>query len=48
VIHAFQGQPNDGSGPSGPAAIDSQDDIFGTTTQGGAYNNWGSVWEITP
>jgi uncharacterized repeat protein (TIGR03803 family) len=48
IVHAFQGQPNDGMGPFGPVTIDSTGNIFGTTTQGGPYNNWGTVWEIAP
>jgi uncharacterized repeat protein (TIGR03803 family) len=48
IVHVFQGGPNDGMGPFGPVAIDSSGNVFGTTLQGGKYNNWGTVWEITP
>jgi uncharacterized repeat protein (TIGR03803 family) len=46
LVHVFQGQPNDGMSPFGPVAIDNAGNVFGTTTQGGLYNNWGTVWEI--
>jgi len=49
IVHAFQGAPNDGWGPIYvPPAIDAQGNVFGTTTQGGPYNNSGVVWEYTP
>lgn len=47
IVHDFQGEPNDGAWPFSPVTIDSSGNIFGTTTQGGPYNNWGVVWEIT-
>jgi uncharacterized repeat protein (TIGR03803 family) len=47
IVHDFQGEPSDGSGPFGPVTIDGSGNIFGTTQQGGVYSNGGTVWEIS-
>ena len=46
-LHDFTGPPNDGANPAAPPVADAQGNIYGTTSQGGAYG-WGVVWEITP
>jgi uncharacterized repeat protein (TIGR03803 family) len=44
VIHTFSGP--DGTYPYGGVLIDSQGNLFGTTTKGGA-NNFGTAYELT-
>ena len=47
-LHDFAGGA-DGCEPNGGVLVDSQGDIFGTTTGCGTYpNQYGTVWEITP
>jgi uncharacterized repeat protein (TIGR03803 family) len=46
IIHRFQG--TDGLGPSGNLAFDAAGNLYGTTGYGGAYNNGGTVFELTP
>jgi hypothetical protein len=50
LIYSFQGFPGDGAHPVDSPTLDSVGDIFGTTLQGGSYNNpgYGTVFEITP
>jgi len=45
-LHDFTGGANDGSGPRGNVALDTNGNLFGTTWQGGA-NNMGVVYELT-
>jgi uncharacterized repeat protein (TIGR03803 family) len=44
VLHSFAGSP-DGAAPIAPVAIDSNGDIFGTTSYGGS--NYGIAFELT-
>ncbi len=47
-LHDFAGGA-DGCEPNGGVVLDSQGDIYGTTTGCGTYpNEYGTVWEITP
>jgi uncharacterized repeat protein (TIGR03803 family) len=46
VLHSFTGG-GDGSNPNGGLIIDSEGNLYGTTTSGGTYGN-GTVFEITP
>lgn len=45
VVYNFQGTPNDAGHPVGGLLMDSAGNLFGTTYQGGIYND-GSVFEI--
>ena len=44
-LASFDGFTN-GSEPFGSIALDGSGDLFGTTTQGGAYGHFGTVYEI--
>jgi uncharacterized repeat protein (TIGR03803 family) len=47
-LHDFSGGA-DGCEPSGGVVVDSQGNIYGTTTGCGQYpNQYGTIWEITP
>lgn len=46
VLHEFA-TGDGGDYPIGGLVLDGQGNLYGTTTQGGAYG-WGVVWEITP
>lgn len=47
VLHFFQGSPNDGSnGQYGDLVWDQADNLYGTTSSGGASNN-GTVYQMT-
>jgi uncharacterized repeat protein (TIGR03803 family) len=46
VLHEFA-TGDGGDYPTGGLVLDGQGNLYGTTTQGGAYG-WGVVWEITP
>ncbi len=55
VLHNFSGSFADGSNPMGELWLDSQGDIFGTTSSGGEgyapvlqFQNGGTVFEIVP
>ena len=41
VLHSFTGSGGDGLSPSVPLVMDTAGSLFGTTTQGGAYGNFG-------
>jgi len=46
ILHDFAGPPSDGRGPLGGVALDSEGNIYGSTSEGGA--NWaGTVYELT-
>ena len=45
-LHDFTGG-SDGLSPEGGVALDANGNLYGTTTNGGPYND-GVVWEITP
>jgi uncharacterized repeat protein (TIGR03803 family) len=47
-LHAFQGQSSaDGSDPTAGLAVDSLNNLYGTTNGGGIYG-YGTVFEVTP
>jgi uncharacterized repeat protein (TIGR03803 family) len=46
ILHTFAGAP-DGSGPEGTPVLDSDGNIYGTTTAGGSKND-GAVWKLSP
>jgi len=46
VLHGF-GAPGDGVGAGGAVVMDSEGNLYGVTTEGGAYND-GIVYELTP
>ena len=50
VLHTFTGAPSDGALPSlgGGMVFDAPGNLYGTTGYGGAYNNAGVVFKITP
>ena len=48
VLYEFQGGNTDGFYPTGDLAFDSSGNIYGTTTQGGADNGPGMVYELKP
>jgi uncharacterized repeat protein (TIGR03803 family) len=45
LLHSFSG--TDGENPYGEVLLTSQDELFGTTTTGGAYG-YGTVWSYVP
>jgi uncharacterized repeat protein (TIGR03803 family) len=50
-LHDFSTDRHDGANPIGNVILDSQGNLFGTTSSGGTgcrYNSCGVVWEITP
>lgn len=47
VLHAFTGKPTDGAWPNGPLVMDSSGYLYGTTVEGGSYND-GTVFKISP
>jgi uncharacterized repeat protein (TIGR03803 family) len=47
VLHNFPSSPNDGGAPNGGPMLDPSGNVYGTTTDGGAYN-CGMVYELTP
>lgn len=46
-LYQFQGGPSDGTGSAAGLALDSSNNLFGTSQIGGA-NNFGTVFEIVP
>jgi len=46
VLYSFTGG-NDGAFPNGPLVFDGQGNLYGTTSDGGAYGN-GTVFKLTP
>jgi uncharacterized repeat protein (TIGR03803 family) len=48
TLHTFQGsESNDGQNPSGPLALGSNGDFYGTTYSGGVGSSYGTVYSIT-
>jgi uncharacterized repeat protein (TIGR03803 family) len=47
VLLNFAGGPADGAGPWATLILDANGALYGTTTQGGAFNN-GTVFQLTP
>jgi uncharacterized repeat protein (TIGR03803 family) len=47
TIHTFSGSLTDGSLPNGQPVVDSAGNVYGTTYEGGRYNQ-GIVWKLTP
>lgn len=47
VLWTFQGYPNDGCGPEGSLAIDSQGNLYGVTVGGGPGQS-GTIFKVTP
>jgi uncharacterized repeat protein (TIGR03803 family) len=47
IIHNFTGAPGDGYYPEGTLVFDKTGSLYGTTTNGGAYN-MGTVFKLTP
>lgn len=47
IIHNFTGAPGDGYYPEGTLVFDKAGNLYGTTTNGGAYNS-GTVYELSP
>src|ERR1022692_2790827 len=48
VLHNFNNEGTDGIERLGPLIIDAAGNLYGTTYQGGAYNSYGTVFELTP
>jgi uncharacterized repeat protein (TIGR03803 family) len=47
TIHTFSGALTDGFLPNGQPVVDSAGNVYGTTLEGGKYNQ-GIVWKLTP
>jgi uncharacterized repeat protein (TIGR03803 family) len=47
VLYSFGATSTDGNGPMGTLIIDSEGNLYGTTSGGGAYSD-GTVFELTP
>jgi len=47
VLHGFTGTP-DGNTPQGPLVMDKAGNLYGTTTNGGNYFSYGTVFELSP
>jgi len=47
VLHNFTGRDGDGGGLWGSLVLDSQGNVYGTTSGGGAYR-YGTVFDLTP
>jgi uncharacterized repeat protein (TIGR03803 family) len=47
VLYSFVGAPNDGSLPYAGLIMDKAGNLYGTTTEGGAYT-WGTVFKLSP
>jgi hypothetical protein len=47
VLYSFTGGPTDGVEPHAGLIADAKGDLFGTTQNGGAYDGYGTVFEIT-
>ena len=47
ILHSFSKQGTDGYNPGSALVFDASGNLYGTTGQGGAYNQ-GSVFEIAP
>ena len=47
ILHAFQGSPGDGLFPNSLPIVDAGGALYGTTTNGGAYNI-GTAFKLTP
>lgn len=48
VLYNFGDGPDDGTGPQCNLIFDSSGNLYGTTSGGGAYNNVGTVFELSP
>jgi uncharacterized repeat protein (TIGR03803 family) len=50
VLHSFAHNGYDGTSPYGGLVFDSAGNLYGTTTEGGAYGEygWGTVYELSP
>ncbi len=51
ILHDFGADTSDGHGINGGILADAQGNLYGTSTNGGAYDNsrytdWGTVWEV--
>jgi len=47
TLHSFAGPPSDGAQPVAGLVMDKQDNLYGTTFQGGAYG-YGVVFKVSP
>ena len=48
VLHSFNNDGTDGIEPLAPLIFDAAGNLYGTTYQGGAYNSYGTVFELSP
>ncbi|MGC1373002.1 MAG: choice-of-anchor tandem repeat GloVer-containing protein [Candidatus Sulfotelmatobacter sp.] len=48
VLYNFGNGPEDGRGPECNLIFDREGNLYGTTSGGGAYNNAGTVFELSP
>ena len=48
VLHSFNNNGTDGIVPDGGVIFDAAGNLYGTTWSGGAYDYWGTVYELTP
>jgi len=48
VLHSFNEDGTDGAGPAGSLVFDASGNLYGTTSGGGAYAVYGTVFELTP
>jgi uncharacterized repeat protein (TIGR03803 family) len=48
MLYAFEGDPNCAGGPLAPLVSDAQGDLYGTTYSGGADNNNGCIFKLSP
>lgn len=47
ILHNFD-NPGDGFGPVGGLILDASGNLYGTTSSGGAYSYYGTVFELSP
>lgn len=47
ILHAFAGNPSDGSNPAGGMVMDTAGNLYGTTLYGGSFGQYGIVYKIT-
>jgi uncharacterized repeat protein (TIGR03803 family) len=48
VLYSFGATATDGNDPRGGLVLDTQGNLYGTTINGGLYNNNGTIYELTP
>jgi uncharacterized repeat protein (TIGR03803 family) len=46
IVHSFDANGSQGLQPMGNLVADSAGNLYGTTQEGGAFTNWGMVYEL--